>query len=74
VEHIIDGAKRMLDFTVLQRGVRTGHPQDDSIGGKECTGGGVVKFTIVVTLDDFDGAAKLHGKRHFLTMWEKCQI
>jgi hypothetical protein len=31
------------------------------IGGKECAGGGIVELTTVVTLDHFDGAAKLCG-------------
>jgi hypothetical protein len=62
-EHIIDGAKRMLYFTILRRDVWVGHTQDDPTGGKECTGGGIVKLTIVVTLDYFDGAARLRGKK-----------
>jgi hypothetical protein len=39
-------------------------------------GGGVVEFMTIVTLDDFDGAAKLHGKQRQKnwTRWEKCQI
>jgi hypothetical protein len=37
--------------------------------------GGIVKLMTIVTLDDFDGAAKLRGnKDEKLTMWEKCQI
>jgi hypothetical protein len=58
VDHIIDGVKRTLDFTILRRGVWAGHPQDDPTGGKECTGGSIVKLTVIVTLDNFDGAAK----------------
>jgi hypothetical protein len=38
-------------------------PQDDPTGGKECTGGDIVELTTVVTLDDFDGAAKLRGNK-----------
>jgi hypothetical protein len=62
-DHIIDGAKRALDFTILRRGVWVGHPQYNPTGGKECVGGGIVELTIAVTLDDFDGAAKLHGNK-----------
>jgi hypothetical protein len=51
-----------LGFTVLWRGVWTGHPQDDTIGGKECTGGGIVELMVVVTLDGFDGGEK-NGQR-----------
>jgi hypothetical protein len=63
VDAIVDGAKSVLTFTILQRGVWAGHPQDDPTGGKERVGGGVVEFMTIVTLDDFDGAAKLHGKQ-----------
>jgi hypothetical protein len=49
----------VLDFTILRRGLWIGHPQDDPTRGKNHAGGGIVKLTVVVTLDDFDGAAKL---------------
>jgi hypothetical protein len=62
-DHIIDGAKRTLSFTILQRGVWARHPQDDSTGGKECTGEGIVELTAIVTLDSFDGAVKLRGNK-----------
>jgi hypothetical protein len=59
----------------MWRGVWTEHPQDDPTGGKECTRGGIVELTSIVTLDGFDGVAKLHGnKGKKLTMWEKFQI
>jgi hypothetical protein len=35
------------------------HLHKYSFGGKECTRGGVIKLTTIVTLDNFDGAAKL---------------
>jgi hypothetical protein len=53
----------MLDFTILRRGVWARHLQDDPIGGKECTRGGIIKLMAIVTLDDFDGAARLHGNK-----------
>jgi hypothetical protein len=31
--------------------------------GKECMGGGIVELMTIVTLDDFDGVAKLHGNK-----------
>jgi hypothetical protein len=62
-DHIIDGVKSTLSFTVLRKGVWVGHPQDDPIGSKECTGGGIVELTTVVTLDSFDGVAKLRGNQ-----------
>jgi hypothetical protein len=38
-------------------------------------GGGIIELMVVVTLDGFDDAAKLHGNKgkKSLTMWEKCQ-
>jgi hypothetical protein len=63
VDHIIDDAKSTLGFTVLRRGVWAGHPQDDTIEGKECTGGGIIELMTVVTLDNLDGVAKLHGNK-----------
>jgi hypothetical protein len=62
-DHIIDGAKSALNFTIMQRGVWTRHPQDDPTRGKKYVGGGVVKLTTVVTLDNFDGAVKLRGNK-----------
>jgi hypothetical protein len=68
-DHIIDGEKSTLNFTVMQRGVWAGHPQDGPTGGKECAEGGIVEFTTIVTLDGFDGVSKLRGnKGNFLTM------
>jgi hypothetical protein len=58
-DHIIDGAKSVLGFTVLWRGVWAGQPQDDPTRGKECAGRGIVKLPATVTLDGFDGATKL---------------
>jgi hypothetical protein len=53
----------MFSFPVLRRAVWTGHLQDDPTRGKECMGGGIVKLTTVVTLDGFDGVAKLRGNK-----------
>jgi hypothetical protein len=53
----------MLNFTIVRRGVWIGHPQDDSIRGKECARGGIVELTTVVTLDDFNGVVKLRGNK-----------
>jgi hypothetical protein len=55
--------KSMLGFTLRRRGIWAGHPQDDPSGGEECAGGGVVELTAVVTLDNFDGVAKLRGNK-----------
>jgi hypothetical protein len=42
---------------------------------KECTGRGIIELSVIVTLDNFDCAAKLReNKGEKLTMWEECQI
>jgi hypothetical protein len=50
-----------LVFTVLWRSVGIRHPQKYPFGGEECARGGVIKLTTIITLDGFDGAAKLCG-------------
>jgi hypothetical protein len=60
-QHIIDGVKDALGFTVLWGSVWTRHPQKYPFSGKECMRGGVIELTTIVALDDFDGAAKLCG-------------
>jgi hypothetical protein len=62
-EHIIDGVKRTLSFINLRRGVWVGHPQEDPTGGKECMGGCIIELMTIVTLDGFDGAAKLRENK-----------
>jgi hypothetical protein len=62
-DHIIDGTKSTLGFTVLWRGGWAGHPQDDPTRDKECVGGSIVKLTVVIILDSFDGAVKLCGNK-----------
>jgi hypothetical protein len=61
VQHIINGADDALNFTVLWRSVGTRHPQKYPFSGEKCAGGGVNELTTIVTLDDFDGVAKLSG-------------
>jgi hypothetical protein len=60
-DHVINGAKNVLDFTVLQICVWAGYPQDHPIGCKECSRGSIIELMTIITLDDFDGAAKLCG-------------
>jgi hypothetical protein len=60
-QHIIDGAKDPLGFTVLRRSVWTRHPQKYPFGGEECASGGIIKLTAIVALDGFDGVTKLCG-------------
>jgi len=56
---IVSGANHALGFPILLRCIGTGHTKRNAVGKKECTGGGVVKLTAVVTLYCFDGAAEL---------------
>jgi hypothetical protein len=60
-QHIIDGAKDALGFTVLLRGVWARYPQKYPFGGKECVRGDIIKLTAIIALDNFDGVAKLCG-------------
>jgi hypothetical protein len=58
-QRIIDGANVAFDFTVLRRCVGARHPQNYPIGGEKSARGGIIELTAIVTLDCFDGAAKL---------------
>jgi hypothetical protein len=61
--HIIYGAKSTLGFTVLQRGVGAGHPQNYPVSGEECSRVGIVELMTVVAMNNFDGVAKLCGDK-----------
>jgi hypothetical protein len=61
-----------LGFTVLRRAVGAGHPQNHPMSGEECSRGGVIELTVVVALNNFDGAAKLcRDKGNFFDKVEK---
>jgi hypothetical protein len=60
-QYIINDAEDVFGFTILQRSIWTRHPLKYPFGGEECVRGGVIKLTAIVTLDGFDGAAKLCG-------------
>jgi hypothetical protein len=49
----------VLGFTILRRSVVTRHPQKYPFGGEECARGCVIELTTIITLDGFDGTAKL---------------
>jgi hypothetical protein len=59
--HITNGAEDVLGFTIPRRSVWTRHPQKYPIDGEECARGGIIKLTVIVALDGFNGAAKLCG-------------
>jgi hypothetical protein len=69
IQHIIDGAKDVLGFTILWRSVGIRYPQKYPFDGEECVRGCVIKLTTIIALDDFDGATKLCGdiREFFLT-------
>jgi hypothetical protein len=50
-----------LGLVVLRRGMGTRHAESDTMCGKERAGGGVIEFTTIITLDDFNGDTKLGG-------------
>jgi hypothetical protein len=65
----------MLSFIILWRGVWTRYPQKYPTDDKECARGGVIKLTIIVALDDFDGTTKLCGDiSEIFDKVKKCQI
>jgi hypothetical protein len=51
--HVIYGAKSTLDFTILQRSVGAGHPQNHPMSGEECSRRGIVELTVVAALNNF---------------------
>jgi hypothetical protein len=59
--YIIYGVKSTLVFTIMRRGVGAGHPHNHPMSDGECSRGCVVELTVVVALNNFDGAAKLCG-------------
>jgi hypothetical protein len=56
---IVSGVNHALGFPILLRCIGTRHTKRNAVGKKECTGGGVVKLTAIVTLYRFDGVAEL---------------
>jgi len=58
-EHIIHLANGALSLGVLLGSIWAGHAYGDTVKEEELTSGGIIKFTIVVTLDALDGGTKL---------------
>ena len=58
---IVRRANHPLSLAVLRRGIRIRHEQLNTPREEERTGGGVVKLTLVVTLDGLNGEAELSG-------------
>jgi hypothetical protein len=56
---IIDGADQALGFPILLGSIGARHAEGGAMSKEESTRGRVVKLAAVVTLDCFNGAAKL---------------
>jgi hypothetical protein len=50
----------VLSFTILWTSVWVGHLKDHTVGDKERSKGSIVELTVIVALDNFDGATKLY--------------
>ena len=58
-EHIIRRANCALGLAALLGSIWAGHAYGDTVKEEELTSGGIIKFTIVVTLDAFDSGTEL---------------
>src|SRR6185437_8891659 len=58
---VVRRANHQPSLAVLRRGIRTRHTQLNTPREEEGTGGGVIEFTPVVTLDGLNGEAELSG-------------
>ena len=56
---VVDRAQNTFGTTILLGGVGTGHPKADTVGEKESSCVGVIELTTIVTLQAFNGGAKL---------------
>ena len=56
---VIEGTKYTFSFTVLWGSVGTGEMEDDAVGSKQVVHGMVNKLRPVISLEAFNGRAKL---------------
>jgi hypothetical protein len=61
VHGVIGGTNHPFSLAILGRGIWVGHAQLNTVREKEGAGGGVIKLTTIVTLDDLDGEVELCG-------------
>ena len=59
LHHISNGTNDTFGFTILRRGVGTGEPKHNAMGGKVIVKLGAVVFASIVTLKGFDIGVKL---------------
>lgn len=59
--NVVNGAKNAFGLAILGGGVGTGHSEKSAVSEEERASRRIVKFTSIITLDAFDGAAKLSG-------------
>jgi hypothetical protein len=58
---VVGGANHLLSLAILRRGIWARNAQLNTVRDKECSGGGVIKLTTIVTLDSLDGETELCG-------------
>jgi hypothetical protein len=58
---VVCGANHALSLAILRGGIRARHAQLNTVREEKGTGGGVIKLTTIVTLDDLNGEAELCG-------------
>jgi hypothetical protein len=56
---VVYGVEDALNLAILLRGVGARHAEVDAVGEKEGTSGRIVKFSTVITLETYNGGAKL---------------
>ena len=59
--NIIDGTNNAFSFTVLRRGIRTGHPELDAVGEEEGMGSMIVELASIIALNTLNGDTKLRS-------------
>jgi hypothetical protein len=58
---VIKGAENTLGTTILLRSVWTSEVENGAVGRKKSTGGGVIEFFPVISLESMYGATELGG-------------
>lgn len=60
---VVGRANDPFNFTILGRGIGTGHAKDGALSEEERAHGGVIEFSPIVTLNYFHSATKHRKKR-----------
>jgi hypothetical protein len=59
---VVGRANDLFNFTILGRGIGTGHAKDGALSEEERAHGGVIEFSPIVTLNYFHSATR-HRKK-----------